>query len=114
MEEKAKQLLSHVRESSNDQAILDFFMHELSINGKLHDHEFDCKILRIARSWIDGEFDESYEWEVEKKRASYVKDMEKGTFWNNFEQEQQEVSVELGFEVLDDLIDQCLVDFLVR
>lgn len=98
----------------NDQVILDFFMHELSINGMLQNDEFDCKILRIARSWIDDEFDESYEWEVEKERASYVKDMERGICWNNFTQEQQEVSIELGFEVLDDLIDNLLIDFLAR
>ncbi|KAL8495380.1 hypothetical protein ACS0TY_019504 [Phlomoides rotata] len=118
VEEKANLLLSYLKEGSkvhaNDQVILDFFMHELSINGKLQDDEFDCKILRFARSWINDEFDESYEWEVEKKRASYVEDMEKGMCWNNFKQEQEEVSMELGFEVLDDLMDDLLIDFLVR
>lgn len=117
-EEKSKQLLSHVKEESkiqaNDRVILDFFMHELSVNGKLHDVEFDCKILRIAKSWMNGEYDESYEWEVDDKRGSYVKDMEKGVCWNKFKQEQEEVSKELEVKVLDDLIDDLLADFLVK
>ncbi|KAI3444623.1 hypothetical protein Pfo_001288 [Paulownia fortunei] len=114
VEEKAKQLLSHVKEDSRSQAnhvILDFFMHELSINGNLHDVEFDCEILRIAKSWMNGEYDESYEWEVEDKRDAYVKDMEKGAGWNKFKQEQEETSKELEVKVWDELIDELLADF---
>ncbi|KAK6119420.1 hypothetical protein DH2020_046836 [Rehmannia glutinosa] len=118
-EEKAKQLLSHVKEEvqssqANDHLILDFFTHELSINGKFNDVEFDNEILRIARSWMNGDYDyESYEWEVEDKRKAYVKDMEKGVSnWNQFRQEQEELSKELEVMVLDDLIHEVLDDFL--
>ncbi|GFP98526.1 hypothetical protein PHJA_001996500 [Phtheirospermum japonicum] len=119
-EDKAKQLLSHVKGDSqtqqvnNDHMIYDFFMHELSINGKLPDIEFDNEILRMAKSWINGEYAESYEWEVENTREAYVKDMEKGVFWNKFKQEQEEMSIELEVMVLNELIDEALVEFFTE
>ncbi|KAK6162440.1 hypothetical protein DH2020_002281 [Rehmannia glutinosa] len=120
-EEKAKQLLSHVKEEvqssqANDHLILDFFTHELSINGKFNDVEFDNEILRIARSWMNGDYDyESYEWEVEDNRKAYVMDMEKGVSnWHQFRQEQEEMSKELEVMVLDDLIHDVLDDFLTK
>ncbi|KAL3618686.1 hypothetical protein CASFOL_037505 [Castilleja foliolosa] len=120
VEQKAKQLLSNVKEESqikqvnDDHMIYDFFMHELSINGKLHDFEFDREILSMAKSWINGEYDESYEWEVENMRGAYVKDMEKEISWNKFKQEQDEMSIGLEIMVLNELIDEALVDFLTR
>ncbi|KAL6569458.1 hypothetical protein OROMI_013972 [Orobanche minor] len=117
IEERAKQLLiTHISQiqqqaDHNDDhhtMMSDFFMHELSINGNLHDVEsHNNDILRFARSWINGE--------LEDKRESYIKDIGKGIdTWNNFKhQEQQEISMELEIEVLNELIDQVLVDFFL-
>ncbi|KAG8391748.1 hypothetical protein BUALT_Bualt01G0219300 [Buddleja alternifolia] len=118
VEEKAKQLFSHFKESNlsennnsnkadDDDLILDFFMYELSINGNLH----DCEILRIAKSWKNGEYDD-YEWEVEEKRDAFVKDMEKGVCWNKFQQEQEEMPKEFEMVMLNELIDEVLVDLI--
>lgn len=113
-EEKARQLLSHLK-TEDDNVMLDFFIHEVSINGKLNDDEFDCKTLRIAKSWMDGEFEEySYEWDVEEKRESFVKNMEKGNCWNKFEQEQQELTHQLELWVFNYLIDDLVADFITR
>ncbi|KAK4418703.1 hypothetical protein Salat_2283100 [Sesamum alatum] len=118
-EEKAKQLLSHLIDENDNKredclTILDFFLHELCMKGKMNDVEFDSEVLRTAESWMNGEYDESYEWGVEEKRMAYVKDMEKGVCWNKFKQEQEEVSVELQVKVFDDLINELLADFLCK
>lgn len=118
-EEQAKQLLSHLIDENNKNreeclTILDFFMHELSSKGKFNDVEFDSEIVKTAKTWMNGEYDESYEWEVKDKRMAYVRDMEKGVCWNKFEQEQEEMSLELQVKVLDDLINELLADFLCK
>lgn len=100
--------------TDDEQVIFDFFIDELSINGKFDDDEFDGKLLRIAESWMDGEFEESYEWEVEEERESFVKDMEKGICWSKFEEEQRELCEELEVRVLDSLMDDLVLDFLAR
>lgn len=111
-EEKAKQLVSHVT-GDDDGVILDFFTEELSINGKLNDDEFDGEILRIAESWLEGgELEEWYEWEVEEKRGSFVKDMERGVCWDKFSEEQQELCKEMEIRVFNDLIDHLVADFV--
>ncbi|KAL6494043.1 hypothetical protein OROGR_031952 [Orobanche gracilis] len=130
-EERAKQMLiTHISQiqqqaDHNDDhhrhrtMMLDFFMHELSINGNLHDVEFHNNgILRFARFWANGECDDKefyHEWELEDKREGYVMDMEKGVDnWNKFKcGEQQEISIELEVELLDELIDQVLFDLFL-
>ncbi|KAK4381197.1 hypothetical protein Sango_2994100 [Sesamum angolense] len=94
--------------------ILDFFMHELSTKGKFKDVKFDSEIVKSAKAWMNGEYDESYEWEVEDNRTAYVKDMEKGVCWNKFKQEQEEMSLELQDKVLDELINELSADFLCK
>ncbi|XP_057780685.1 uncharacterized protein LOC130999199 [Salvia miltiorrhiza] len=114
-EEKARQLLSQVEEDHGDDdedVMLDFFIDEVSRNGKLHDDEFECEILRVARSWVGGEMGESYEWEVEEERESFVKDMERGFCWNKFEEERQEMCEDLEVGVFNCLLDDLLADFL--
>ncbi|GER31285.1 polyamine oxidase 1 [Striga asiatica] len=117
---KARRLLNNIKEDglivsqhTSENMILDFFVHELSISGKIHDPEFHDELMEMAKSWITGEYDdESYLWEVEDKRKAYVKDMENGVYWNKFEQEQEDVSMEIAAEVFDELIDDVLADFL--
>ncbi|KAL0397839.1 UNVERIFIED_CONTAM: hypothetical protein Scaly_0232300 [Sesamum calycinum] len=118
-EEKAKQLLSRLIDQNNKNQedyliILDFFMHELSTKGKCNDVEFDSEIVKTAKAWMNGGYDESYEWEVEDNRTAYVKDMEKGVCWNKFKQEQEEMSLELQDKVLDELINELFADFLCK
>lgn len=84
----------------------------MSRNGKVDD---DGEILRAARSWMNGEYSETYEWELEGNRKAYVEDMEKGVCWGNkFRHEQDEISRELEDEVTDLLLDDLLADFLVQ
>ncbi|KAL1543482.1 hypothetical protein AAHA92_20449 [Salvia divinorum] len=118
-EEKARQLLSQVEEddeehchASEDEALLDFFVDELSRNGRLNDDEFDSELLRIAKSWMRGELEESYEWEVEEERDSFVKEMERGFCWTKFEEERQELCEEVEVGVLNCLLDDLVAGFL--
>ncbi|KAH6779823.1 hypothetical protein C2S52_011060 [Perilla frutescens var. hirtella] len=106
-EEKAKKLLRHLKEDDNDDSddvILDFLIEEL---GKFNDDDDDdCKILRIAKSWMDGELEE-------ENRESFVKDMDKGICWNNkFKQEQQHLCHQLELTLFNDLIDHLVADLI--
>lgn len=113
-EEKARQLLSQVEERHAEEVevLLDFFVDELSRNGRLNDDELDSELLRIARSWMCGELEESYEWEVEEARGSFVKEMERGFCWKKFEEEREELCEELEVGVLNCLLDDLVADFL--
>ncbi|KAL2478811.1 hypothetical protein Fot_47825 [Forsythia ovata] len=117
-EEKAKQLLGHVKaigsaknyDSHLDHILLDFFRFELATKGNFDDFELDCDLLRQAKSWINGEYNESFEWEM---RENYVNDMERGLMWKNkFKEEQEELAMDLEIEVLRDLFGEFLDDFI--
>ncbi|CAL5340137.1 unnamed protein product [Camellia sinensis] len=120
IEEKARQLLDHVKASSLvetcetdvDQLLLDFFRNELATRRDKNDDEFDCEMLRVAKDWMCEQYDESFEWEVEGKREAYVRDMEGGVKWrwSKFEEEQQELAMETEVGVLNCLLDELLVD----
>ncbi|KAL2461626.1 hypothetical protein Adt_45046 [Abeliophyllum distichum] len=120
-EEKAKQLLGHVKaigsaknyESHLDHILLDFFSFELATKGNFDDFELDCEILRHAKSWINGEYNESFEWEMHEMRENYVNDMERGLTWKNkFKEEQEDLAMDLEIEVLRDLFGEFLDDFI--
>ncbi|CAI9764824.1 unnamed protein product [Fraxinus pennsylvanica] len=117
-EEKAKQLLGHVkaRELAKnyeenpylDHILLDFFRFKLATKGNFDDFEVDCVILRQAKSWINGEYNDSFEWAMQ-----YVKDMERGLMWNNkLKEEQKKLAMDLEIEILRNLFAELLDDFL--
>ncbi|XP_016480416.1 uncharacterized protein LOC107801584 [Nicotiana tabacum] len=126
IEEKAKQLLSNLKETINmeliedceanyvDELLFDFFWHELCTTRKHQnndDGESDEKQMREAESWINGDYKGEFEWEIEDKRESYIRDMEREARWNKFEEEKQELSLDLEFEVFNDLVHEVLEDF---
>lgn len=115
IEEKAKQLLINceVNYMDDDQLLFDFFWNELITSGKKHQNNVsnvDEKLLREAKSWINDDYNEEFEWEIEDKREAYIKDMEKVANWNKFEEEKQEFILDLEFEVFNDLVNEVLVD----
>lgn len=124
IEEKAKQLLSNLKETINleliedceannvDELLFDFFWHELFTTRKHqnNDGESDEKLTREAKFWINGDYNGEFEWEIEDKRESYIRDMEREARWNKFEEEKQELSLDLEFEVFNDLVHEVLED----
>lgn len=113
IEEKAKQLLINceVNYIDDDQLLFDFFWNELITSGKHQNNvNIDEKLLREAKSWINDDYNEDFEWEIEDKREAYIKDMEKVANWNKFEEEKQEFILDLEFEVYNDLVNEVLED----
>ncbi|KAK4738697.1 hypothetical protein R3W88_002394 [Solanum pinnatisectum] len=113
IQEKAKQLLINceVNYMDDDQLLFDFFWNELITSGKHQNNvNIDEKLLREAKSWINDDYNEEFEWEIEDKREAYIKDMEKVANWNKFEEEKQEFILDLEFEVYNDLVNEVFED----
>lgn len=91
--------------------MLDFFKEMIAGDQYSSFHE---ELVEIAQEWINGRkpFDLFMEWEVEKNRQAYVKDMEKGGEWKTLNEENEEVVLELGNEVFDSLMNEMLVDIM--
>ncbi|KAJ8900297.1 hypothetical protein K2173_024937 [Erythroxylum novogranatense] len=114
VEEQAWQLLNQLkptmencRHSGVDQLLLlNFFTDELT--------QVRCRssetMLEYAEAWIKGEQDQCKGWEVEHKREGYVRDMEKGQSWRNFEEEKEGLVLTMEDEMVTLLIDELLVD----
>lgn len=116
VELKAMQLLNHAKgtsfvESYEDLLLLDFFSEELSTSNKQKGDAFDCELLRVAKAWISGEDDGCLEWKMVGKREFSVRDMERGIRWNKFEDDEQELSLEMENLLLNYLVDELLLDF---
>ncbi|XP_076945526.1 uncharacterized protein LOC143616633 [Bidens hawaiensis] len=67
-------------------------------------------ILQEAKDWINGQTKEIFEFQNNK--VTYIKEMEKGAMWLNYnEEETREVVSELEFEVFTSLVEEILLEF---
>lgn len=117
VEEKAMQLLNEVKTSISSSAecleideeflLLDFFMQHMSDKKK-----GDDELLKIAKSWIRGEDDGCLEWQMVGQKEFSIRDMERGVKWNKFDEDEQELGLEIENHLLNQLVDDLLFDFL--
>ncbi|KAM5555080.1 hypothetical protein ABKV19_023137 [Rosa sericea] len=126
IEERALELLNFVRATSltpescedkmEDKLLLDFFREELGAQRNYQtDDGFDWEIVSKAKSWISGENIAPFEWGLEHKKEAFVRDMHKGGKWlNKFEDEKEELALEIETAVLEFLVDELSVDLLLR
>ncbi|KAL8114225.1 uncharacterized protein LOC141664013 [Apium graveolens] len=118
VDEKAMQLLNEVKislssseeclEIDEEFVLLDFFMLQLSSDNK----KDNAELLKVAKEWIRGEDDGSLEWEMVRKKEFSIRDMERGVKWNKFDEEEQELGLEIEDHLLNQLVDELLSDFL--
>ncbi|GKA55804.1 hypothetical protein Tco_0754876 [Tanacetum coccineum] len=122
IEEKAIQLMDHVKTTSStkesldvtmDVMLLDFFRDELSTTkeGKI-DGKFESRVLRMAKSWVRGEDDGSLEWELEGTRDVCIREMWKSGNWKDFEDEKQDIAIDIEKMMLNHLLDELSIDLL--
>ncbi|PIN19910.1 hypothetical protein CDL12_07402 [Handroanthus impetiginosus] len=123
--QKAKELLHRAKAAmpSNDdlklkpcmeKLLLDFFIERVS------DSENQCPggsemILEEAEDWINGQKRRELlvEWDVQKSRKAYVKEMERRGEWKRLDQENREVALELETEVFAALLDEFVLDISI-
>ncbi|KAI3468803.1 hypothetical protein Pfo_025466 [Paulownia fortunei] len=124
-EHKALELLHQMKASfpsyglklNADKLLLDFFRERIT-NERANSEKqwgvssFDEGLIEEAEDWINGRKSRELfvEWEVQKNRQAYVKDMEKGGEWKTLDQENQEVVSELETEVFAALVNELLLD----
>ncbi|PWA99939.1 hypothetical protein CTI12_AA000660 [Artemisia annua] len=121
IEEKAIQLMDHVKTTSSteeldvtmDVMLLDFFRDELSTTKEVKgDGKFESRVLSMAKSWVKGEDDGSLEWELEGTRDVCIGEMWKSGNWKDFEDEKQEIAIEIEKMMLNHLLDELSIDLL--
>ncbi|CAK7347994.1 unnamed protein product [Dovyalis caffra] len=120
VEEKAWKLLNHVKESGleccndNMDLLLDFFRDELTARTyEWKKNGIEVELLNKAKAWINGE-DSLWAvgWELEHKKEVHVRDMDREGRWNKFEEEQQQLALEIENGVLGLLVDDLLLDLI--
>lgn len=120
-EKKVRELLNHVKATSSvdigkakvEKLLSDFFSDELSSKrcpSKKDDDEFNCEMVSMAKAWMSGEHDGLHEWGIQHKREAYVSEMDRTERWNNSEEEQEEIALEIETQVLGCLVDEVLID----
>uniref|UniRef100_A0A5B7BX22 DUF4378 domain-containing protein n=1 Tax=Davidia involucrata TaxID=16924 RepID=A0A5B7BX22_DAVIN len=112
-EQKAKELLKLMKAtipSSNHlnfnayTLLLDFFRERIT-------NEFNYELLSVAKDWMNGHPSELLmEWEVQRNRQAYIRDMEKGGRWRKLDEDIEEVVMELEVEVFASLMNELLLD----
>ncbi|XP_058759775.1 uncharacterized protein LOC131633082 [Vicia villosa] len=118
VEERAKQLLHCVKATSSSMqscdenlgiVVLDFFKEELNgnRNQKRDDEGFELEIMKIAEDWINGSFENYYDIVLVNKEA-YIKEMDRRNRWCRFEEEQEELVLEIEEAILHSLVDDIL------
>ncbi|PWA68573.1 hypothetical protein CTI12_AA307520 [Artemisia annua] len=96
-------------ESTMTESVLLSFFTEQVIDGNVSNYE----ILQEAKDWLNGQTKETFE--SENYKPAYIKYMEKGATWTNYNQQigKEEVGLELENEVLASLVEEMLLDFLL-
>lgn len=115
VEEKAMQLLNQVKASTSSSTmcleidekflLLDFFTQQLSDNKKNDD-----ELLKAAKEWIeDGG---CLERKMIGTKEFSIKDMERGIKWNECDEDEQELGLEIENQLLNQLVNELLSDIL--
>ncbi|KAI5421539.1 uncharacterized protein LOC127075862 [Lathyrus oleraceus] len=115
VEEKANQLLHCVKATSSSLqncddnlgiVLLEFFKEELNgnRNQKRGDEGFELEILTMAEDWINESFENNYDI-VHVNKGAYIKEMDRRNRWCRFEEEQEELVLEIGEAILHSLVD---------
>lgn len=86
--------------------LLEFFKEELNgnRNQKRGDEGFELEILTIAEDWINESFENNYDI-VHVNKGAYIKEMDRRNRWCRFEEEQEELVLEIGEAILHSLVD---------
>ncbi|XP_042963923.1 uncharacterized protein LOC122297793 [Carya illinoinensis] len=124
LDKKVRELVNHVKvdigkaKVEHELVLLDFFLEQLSTKKcetkKDVDDEFEREMVSMAKAWTRGEHNGLYEWELGHKREAYVREMDRRERWSKFEEEQQEVALEIETQVLGFLVDEVFVDLFLR
>ncbi|XP_040999364.1 uncharacterized protein LOC121245112 [Juglans microcarpa x Juglans regia] len=127
LEMKVRELVNHVKvdigKAKVEQLVLlDFFLEQLSTKKSCQtkkddddDDELEREMVSMAKAWMRGEHNGLYEWGLDQhKREAYVREMDRREMWSKFEEEQQEVALEIETQVLEFLVDEVFVDLFLR
>ena len=120
VEEKAWKLLNQAKETGveccndvNLELLLNFFRDELATRTyETRKNGIDLELLAKAKAWIKGEDSLWVGWEMESKREDYVREMDREGRWKKFEEDQQELGLEIENGVLRLLVDDLLLDLI--
>lgn len=121
VEQKAIELLDQLKETmpsyglklKADKLLLEFFTEKI-VDLKKHraGYSFEEEVLEEAEHWINElkHNDLLVDWEVQKNRQAYIRDMEKGGEWKTLGKENEELALELEIQVFTALLDDLLLD----
>lgn len=106
-----------------EKLLLDFYKMEMDpsvkndmgfMTNKYVNVTSDKLLLRTVQEWMNGQIVEKLlEWDVQKNREAYIRDMERRGEWRNLEKEKEEVALEIEVEVFASLMNEVLDDLLL-
>ncbi|KAI7755194.1 hypothetical protein M8C21_005707 [Ambrosia artemisiifolia] len=97
---------------AEESLLLDFFKestHEENVS--------DYDMLQRAKNWMDGqEQDISIDWQCENNRQTYLRGIEKGVKWSNYDHQVEKVNVglEVECEIFASLVNDVLTEFSLQ
>lgn len=95
-------------EESEKRVVMDFIKEELIRNEVFDNEEM---VIRRVREWINGE---DKLWRGWDKKEGYIREMETNGRWNNkFEEEQQELGLDIQNSMVDFLVDELVLDLII-
>lgn len=122
-EQKATMLLNQVKASSSglsmktnvDMLLLDYFINELATPGcDTTNDDSELMMVSTAKSWMNNELSTKCEWGINSKKDSYLREMDRGEKWRKFEEEKEEIALEVEAKIMGILVDELLSDFILN
>ncbi|KAI7744662.1 hypothetical protein M8C21_029112 [Ambrosia artemisiifolia] len=93
--------------------LLDFL-----IESTREENVSDYDMLQRAKNWMDGQEQEdiSINWQCENNRQTYLREIEKGVKWSNYDHQGEKVNVglEVECEIFASLVNDVLTEFSLQ
>lgn len=119
VEENAIELLTHVKRSipsvslriEVETFLFDFFKQSIWENIDIENDSIKRHLCKVAEDWICGQSQEQYvSLQTRKGREIYVKEMDKCGSWRSFDEEIQQLVMEIEVEFSTTLVNELVVD----
>ncbi|XP_021972475.1 uncharacterized protein LOC110867784 [Helianthus annuus] len=120
VEKKATALLHLLKSTVSSHHLLKYeavecLLLEFLKESTLEENVSDYEVLQRAKDWMDGQEEQDIfiDWECENNRKTYLREMEKGVKWSNYDHQVEKVNVglEVECEIFNSLVNDVLTDF---
>ncbi|CAK8562859.1 unnamed protein product [Lathyrus sativus] len=98
---------------NTEKLLFDYLEQSIEENNNAN-HPKNLNLCHVVDDWMRGKPQEPYlSWEVKEGRQVYISEMERCNEWKNYDQEKEQLVLELENDVLTSLVNEIVIDIVI-